>query len=80
MPLSPDDTRRAPLGLAFGSTDRRAGDSVRITLRNDGARPRDVVLAVMDDALRALADDWLPYFDPQGEYWLGADGVTSGAD
>ena len=62
----------APLALAFDADRARPGSSARITLRNDGDRPRDVVLAVVDDALRALGSDFLEYFDPEGAQWLGA--------
>lgn len=63
---------QTPLALAFDAKSAKPGDKVRITLRNNSAAPRAVVLAVVDDALRALADDFLPYFDPHGEHWLGA--------
>jgi uncharacterized protein YfaS (alpha-2-macroglobulin family) len=72
VPLPDDIEARKPLALAFDVASAKPGDTVRISLRNDGRAPREVVLAVMDDALRALADDFLPYFDPQGEHWLGA--------
>lgn len=63
--------RRAPLALSFDSEHAQPGDTVQITLRNDSGAVRDVTLSVMDDALRALAADWLPYFDPHGKQWLG---------
>lgn len=61
----------APLALSFAAATAKPGDTVEIVLRNDSAHPRTVVLAVVDDAMRALAARLLPYFDPQGEYWLG---------
>jgi uncharacterized protein YfaS (alpha-2-macroglobulin family) len=33
---------------------------------------RDVVVAVVDDAVRALAGSWLEFQNPLGEHWLGA--------
>lgn len=62
---------RPSIALSFETSAAKPGETVRIILRNDSARPRDVVLSVVDDALRTLADDVLAYFDPHGEYWLG---------
>lgn len=62
---------RAPLTLAFDRAQAAPGTTVVLTLRNDDARPREVSLAVMDDALRALAGDWLAFSDPHGRTWLG---------
>lgn len=62
----------APLAVAFSADAARPGDVARITLRNDDDAARDVVLAVVDDALRALGSDILEYFDPEGRHWLGA--------
>jgi hypothetical protein len=62
---------RAPLALSFDNAHARPGDTVHLTVRNDSATAREVVLAVMDDAVRALAADWLPFFDPHGKHWLG---------
>lgn len=68
----PRPAATAPLALAFDADRARPGSSARITLRNDGDHPRDVVLAVVDDALRALGSDFLEYFDPEGAHWLGS--------
>lgn len=62
---------RTPLALSFDNAQARPGDTVHLSVRNDSATTREVVLAVMDDAVRALAADWLPHFDPHGEHWLG---------
>lgn len=69
LPDSPPT--RAPVALSFDNAHARPGDTVHLTIRNDSATAREVVLAVMDDAVRALAADWLPFFDPHGEHWLG---------
>ena len=55
-----------PVRVRFQSMQARPGARARITLRNDSKQPRDVALAVMDDALRAQAQRWLPYGDPNG--------------
>ena len=73
--------RDATLALSFEGEPAQAspGAPVRIVLRNGGRTPREVVLAVVDDALRALASDYAEYFDPAGRYWLGkldADGSS----
>ncbi len=62
---------RAPLALSFDNANARPGDTVHLSVRNDSATAREVVLAVVDDAVRALAADWLPFFDPHGKHWLG---------
>jgi hypothetical protein len=71
VPLIDPVVATAPLALSFSAGSAHPGDRVRVVLRNNGGTPRDVVLTVVDDALRALAADWLPYFDPKGKYWLG---------
>lgn len=70
-----DVPRPAPvarLALDAPTTRTAPGATVRLRLRNTGASPRTVALAVFDDALRALAGDRWDAFDPQGEDWLGA--------
>lgn len=62
---------RAPLALSFDNANARPGDTAHLSVRNDSDTAREVVLAVVDDAVRALAADWLPFFDPHGEHWLG---------
>jgi hypothetical protein len=68
----PLEDAREPLSLRFEATPTRPGATARIHLRNDSDAPRDVVVAVVDDALRTLAADWLAYFDPENGIWLGA--------
>lgn len=60
------------LALSFDAGSARPGATARITLRNDGTAARDVALAVVDDALRALGREFLEYFDPHGGHWLGS--------
>lgn len=67
----------AAVTLAFEAGEARPGASARIRLRNDGDAPRDVVLAVVDDALRSLGGRFLDYADPAGRYWLGRLGSGS---
>jgi hypothetical protein len=55
-----------PVSVRFQATQAKPGTQARITLRNDSAQPRQVTLSVMDDALRAQAQRWLPYADPMG--------------
>lgn len=57
-----------PVGLAIEADPARPGGRAVVILRNSGTAARDVVLAVMDDALRAQAQRWLPYADPA--LWL----------
>ena len=57
--------------LAFDRVHVAPGDRVVLRLRNAGTTPRDVTLAVMDDAVRALAREWLDESDPRGVTWLG---------
>lgn len=55
-----------PVSVHFHSVQAKPGMHARITLRNDSVQPRNVVVSVMDDALRAQAQRWLPYADPMG--------------
>jgi uncharacterized protein YfaS (alpha-2-macroglobulin family) len=66
-----------PVTVAFDAPAARPGERVHVVVRNHTAGPRDVVLAVVDDGLRALAGDVLAYFDPHGQFWLGAGGGYS---
>lgn len=63
--------RDGPLALAFSKDDARPGSTVRLTVRNNADHPRQVVVAVVDDAVRALAGDWLDQYGPFGPNWLG---------
>lgn len=64
-----------PLALSLEADSARPGELARVTLRNDGPVARDVVLSVMDDALRALGREYLEYSDPEGSQWLGEPGT-----
>ncbi|QNP39555.1 alpha-2-macroglobulin family protein [Lysobacter solisilvae (ex Woo and Kim 2020)] len=66
LPAAELATDAKPISLRFQSAQARPGQRARITLRNDSTQPRQVTLAVMDDALRAQAQRWLPYTDPAG--------------
>lgn len=65
--------RTGPLALAFADDKARPGASVRLTVRNLDDHPRQVVVAVVDDAVRALAGDMLEEHGPFGANWLGRD-------
>jgi uncharacterized protein YfaS (alpha-2-macroglobulin family) len=62
---------RAPIVIAFEPTQSQPGATVRLRVRNDSDQVRDVAIAVVDDAVRALAADILVYSDPQEFAWLG---------
>jgi len=57
---------KAPLAVRFQTTSAQPGAHASLVLRNDTRQPRSVTVAVTDDALRAQAQRWLPYADPQG--------------
>ena len=63
---TPPATAAAPLGVRFVEGAARPGATARLVLHNTTSRPRGVAVAVMDDALRAQAQRWLPYADPLG--------------
>ncbi len=64
---------QAPPAVVVSLDRARAepGQPVQVRVRNTGATPRSVALAVFDDALRSLAGDRWNDFDPQGIAWLG---------
>jgi uncharacterized protein YfaS (alpha-2-macroglobulin family) len=62
--------KEAAVNVRFDSDTAHPGDTVHVLVSNDSRQKRDVVLAVMDDALRAQASRWLPYADPLGGDWL----------
>ena len=68
----PADEPEQPVTVAFDATTAAPGTRRTVALHNASEASREVVLAVVDDALRALASDFLPYFDPHGAHWLGA--------
>jgi len=64
---------QAPPAVVVSLDRARAepGQPVLVRVRNTAATPRNVALAVFDDALRSLAGDRWNDFDPQGIAWLG---------
>lgn len=61
----------APVSVRFEPVRTTPGMQARVVLHNDSDAPRDVVVSVVDDALRALAQRWLNYADPHGSGLLG---------
>ncbi|HST44381.1 MAG TPA: alpha-2-macroglobulin family protein, partial [Luteimonas sp.] len=57
--------------LAFGPDSAAPGQRATLSAHNVSAEPRVLTLSVMDDAVRALAGDFLRYSDPLGAHWLG---------
>jgi len=66
IPLAPPSPPEALVSVDFRTAQAKPGSRARITLRNNSTKPRQVALSVMDDALRAQAQRWLPYADPVG--------------
>ncbi|MEO5560729.1 MAG: alpha-2-macroglobulin family protein, partial [Dokdonella sp.] len=61
----------APLTLALDRTQARPRDDVIVTLKNASADRRQVTLAIVDDAARALVPELSAATDPASERWLG---------
>ena len=59
------------VSVSLRADDARPGQPARLVLTNTSDRPRQVAVAVTDDALRAMAGQWLAYADPLGAHWLG---------
>ncbi len=70
VPL-PQASPEPPVTLTFDAAATSPGETRTLVLHNTSDTARDVVLSVMDDALRALAADYLAYSDPAGRHWLG---------
>ncbi len=68
----PKPKAKPALQIAFDRAKATPGQRVQLTVRNRSGVPQEVAISVMDDAIRALAQEFLPYSDPQGEYFLGA--------
>ncbi len=66
-------TSEQPLQMAFTTASAKPGSKAELVISNRSDQPREVVLAVMDDGMRAQAQRWLPYSDPQGQAWLGGE-------
>jgi uncharacterized protein YfaS (alpha-2-macroglobulin family) len=75
--LPPPAKPAAPVSVMFTATSATPGEPARIRLHNDSIVARDVVVAVVDDGVRALAADWLEYFDPAGDAWLGGESIDT---
>jgi len=60
-----------PVLLEVDRSHVHPGEEFSMTLRNEGAQPLQVTLAVMDDAARALVPDFAANADPHGAAWLG---------
>lgn len=67
----------SPIEVRFAPASGRPGEPAQLHLHNRSLRAQDLSIAVMDDALRAQAQTWLPYADPQGPGWLGGPLVHS---
>ncbi|WP_156383507.1 alpha-2-macroglobulin family protein [Pseudoxanthomonas sp. Root65] len=67
------------LTVALRADNAQPGQPARLLLTNTSDRPRQVAVAVTDDALRAMAGQWLAYADPLGRYWLGREAEYGGA-
>ncbi|MBF6023375.1 alpha-2-macroglobulin family protein [Lysobacter niastensis] len=61
----------SPVSVRFEPVRSAPGVQARLVLHNDSDTARDVVVSVMDDALRSLAQRWLDYADPHGDSLLG---------
>lgn len=70
--------RVSPLQLQVPAT-ARPGEEIELRLRNRGAAPIDVVLALADESVRLQAPDLLAERNPQTEGWLGALSAWRGA-
>lgn len=66
LPAQEPQAIPAPVSLRFAPANAEPGTTARITVRNSSSHARQVTLSVMDDALRAQAQRWLPYADPFG--------------
>ncbi len=74
IPVDPE--AKPPITVAFADATSRPGREISFTATNTSSAARDVVVAVMDDALRALAGNRLEYSDPHGPHWIGANEYT----
>lgn len=62
----------APVTVTFDTGQATPGSRQMVHVHNHGKVPRHLTIAVVDDALLALAQDFRSHFDPHGEFWLGA--------
>ncbi len=74
---TPGNAPPAAMALSFDAASVKPGDTVRIVVRNRSKAARSAVLAVMDDAMLALAQEQWQAFDPLGDAWLGGLGGGS---
>lgn len=75
--IKPVESTATPIVVTFDRPSASPGLHATLHLRNDSGKPRDVTVSVMDDAMRALAQD--DFDNPTGENWLDADGEYSAA-
>ncbi len=61
----------ATVDVAFDAPVSAPGERRVLRIHNRSDESRDVTVAVMDDALRALAGELLAHADPHGKHWLG---------
>lgn len=66
--------------LVSDHAQARPGEEIVLTLRNRADAARRVTLAVVDDAVRALAPELVAQADPRGETWLGLLATWRNAD
>ncbi len=71
--VSVPPVRQPTLEVALRADTARPGQPARLVLTNTGDRARQVAVTVTDDAVRAMAGEWLAYADPLGPHWLGRD-------
>lgn len=64
-------TRVATLELAADRRTVRPGDEVVLTVHNGAGTLRQLTLALVDDAVRALVPELCAQADPRGPSWLG---------
>ncbi|HEU4662435.1 MAG TPA: MG2 domain-containing protein [Dokdonella sp.] len=63
--------REPSIEIASTPAEVRPGEDVTVSVRNRGTTPRRVTLAIVDDAVRALAPDLSSQSDPRSPEWLG---------
>ncbi|MDR7193532.1 alpha-2-macroglobulin family protein [Luteimonas terrae] len=71
VPMPSTSEADVAVTVAFDAPQAAPGGRHMVRLHNPGDQPREVTLAVVDDALRALAGPFLAYSDPAGNAWLG---------
>jgi uncharacterized protein YfaS (alpha-2-macroglobulin family) len=67
----PRPADRHAVQVSLQADEARPGQPARLVVINTSDQPRQVAVTVTDDALRAMAGEWLAYADPLGPHWLG---------